>query len=166
MEKRYIVIDMPANGCSGDIYQEVYNTPEEANAAADYKWHMLTAQERRHRRIMAGVVTQDMLPDDAIDEDTGAIDWELFGDCDSFPGSFDSQPSFPLPHAIAAVEKLCSANFADMTADVFDHDAWWEPMEAAWIVPVNLENDDYNPRCGEYRFRVSKDGASYDLYRS
>lgn len=91
MEKRYVVVDMPTGGLSGDMFQEVYQTPEEANVAADYKWHMLTPQERRRRRIMAGVVTEDMLPDDAIDEDTGAIDWELFGDFDSFPGSFDSE---------------------------------------------------------------------------
>lgn len=164
MEKRYVVIDMPANGC-GDVFQEIYNTPGEANAAAASKWGMLTAQERNRRHIMAGVVTQDMLPDDAIDEDSGKVDWELFSDCDSFPGSFDSQPSFPLPHAIAAVEKLCAADFADMAADVFDHDAWWDPVEAAWIVPVSLEDDDYSPRCGEYRFRVSKNGTAYELYR-
>lgn len=91
MEKRYVVVDMPTGGLSGDIFQEVYLTPEEANAAADYKWHMLTTQERRRRRIMAGVVTQTMLPDEAIDEEIGAIDWELFGDFDSFPGSFDSE---------------------------------------------------------------------------
>lgn len=91
MEKRYVVIDTPANNLSGDMFQYVYQTPEEANTAAEYKWHMLTPQERRRRHIMAGVVTKDMLPDDAIDEDTGAINWELFGDFDSFPGSFDSE---------------------------------------------------------------------------
>lgn len=165
MEKRYVVVDMPANGCDGDVYQEIFNTPEEANAAAAYKWSMLSSQERRYRRIMAGVVTQDMLPAEAIDADTGAIDWELFSDCDSFPGAFDSQPSFPLSHAIAAVEKLCAADFGGMSADVFAHDAWWEPMEAAWIVPVNLEDDGLGPRCGEYRFKASKDSASYELYR-
>ena len=42
MEKRYVVVDMPTGGLSGDIFQEVYLTPEEANSAADYKWHMLT----------------------------------------------------------------------------------------------------------------------------
>lgn len=91
MEKRYVVVDMPIGGLSRDINQEVYLTPEEANVAADYRWHMLTPQERHRRRIMAGVVTEDMLPDDAIDEDTGAIDWDLFGDFDGFPGSFDSE---------------------------------------------------------------------------
>lgn len=91
MEKRYVVVDMPTGGLSGDMFQYVYQTPEEANVAAAYKWHMLTPQERRRRHIMAGVVTQAMLPVDAIDEDTGAIDWELFGDFGSFPGSFDSE---------------------------------------------------------------------------
>lgn len=91
MEKRYVVVDTPTGDLSGDMFQYVYQTPKEANVAADYKWHMLTPQERCRRHIMAGVVTKDMLPDDAIDEDTGAINWELFGDFDSFPGSFDSE---------------------------------------------------------------------------
>lgn len=91
MEKRYVVVDMPTGGLSGDMSQYVYQTPEESNAAADYKWHMLTPQERRLIHIMAGLVTKDMLPDDAIDEDTGGIDWELFGDFGSFPGYFDSE---------------------------------------------------------------------------
>ena len=89
METRYVVVDMPIR--DGDWFQEVYSTAQEANEAAKYAWHMKTPQERRRRHIMAGVVTKDMLPDDAIDEDTGTIDWELFGDFDSFPGSFDSE---------------------------------------------------------------------------
>ena len=62
MDTRYVVIDMPAPGTDGDIYQEVYTTAEEANAAASYKWRQLSAGERLGRRIMAGVVTRDMLP--------------------------------------------------------------------------------------------------------
>lgn len=165
MEKRYVVVDMPAGGLSGDIAQEVYLAPEEANAAAAYKWSLLSSQERRHRRIMAGVVTEDMLPEDAIEEDTGAIDWELFSDCDSFPGAFDSEPCFPLAHAIATVQKMCAADFPDMSTDIFDRDAWYDPDAAAWIIPVNLEDDDLSPRCGEYRFQVTKNAASYELYR-
>lgn len=165
MDNRYVIIDMPAPGTDGDIYQEVYTTAEEANAAASYKWHMLTPQERRRRHIMAGMVTQDMLPDDAIDEETGAIDWELFSDFDGFPGAFDSQPGFPLSRAIATVKKMCTDEFPDMAVDVFDTDAWYDPDAAAWIVPVDLEDDDLGPRCGEYRFQVSKDSAAYELYR-
>ena len=52
-----------------------------------------------------------------------------------------------------------------MTADVFEDEAWYDPDSAAWIVPVNLEDDDLGPRCGEYRFKVSKDAATYELYR-
>lgn len=50
-------------------------------------------------------------------------------------------------------------------ADIFEADAWYDPDAAAWIVPVNLEDDDLSPRCGEYRFQVSKDSAAYELYR-
>lgn len=92
MEKRYVVVDMPTGGLSGDMFQYVYQTPEEANAAADYKWHMLTPQERRRRRIMAGVVTKDMLPDDAVCPETGEPDWTMFSDFNDFPGAFGSDP--------------------------------------------------------------------------
>lgn len=163
MEKRYVVIDMPAPGTDGDIYQEVYTTAEEANAAASYKWHQLSAGERLGRRIMAGVVTRDMLPEEAVDEETGEVDWSLFSDCDTFPGAFDSQPSVPLSYAIVTVRSICIVDFSDMAADVFESDAWYDPDSAAWIVPVNLEDDDLGPRCGEYRFKISKDAATYEL---
>lgn len=52
-----------------------------------------------------------------------------------------------------------------MAADVFDSDSWYDPVSAAWIIPVTLENDDFGPRCGEYRFQVTKNRISYDLYR-
>ena len=165
MDTRYVVIDMPAPGTDGDIYQEVYTTAEEANAAASYKWHQLSAGERLGRRIMAGVVTRDMLPEEATDEETGAVDWSLFGDCDTFPGAFDSQPSVPLSYAIVTVRSICIVDFADMAADVFESDALYDPNSAAWIVPVNLEDDDLSPRCGEYHFKISKDAATYELYR-
>lgn len=86
--QRYIVVDMPVG--DGDRYQEVYATSEEANTAAEYQWHMLTPQERRRRHIIAGVVTKAMLPADAIDEETGVVDWSLFTDFDAFSGAFDS----------------------------------------------------------------------------
>lgn len=166
MEKRYVMIDMPAPGTDGDIYQEVYTTAEEANAAASYKWSKLSADERLGRRIMAGVVSRDMLPDEAIDGETGEVDWSLFSDCDTFPGAFDSQPSISLAAAIGTVERLCrSEPLADMSADIFEDDAWYDPDAAAWIVPVNLEDDDLSPRCGEYRFKISQNAATYELYR-
>lgn len=166
METRYVVIDMPSPGTDGDIYQEVYTTAEEANAAASYKWHQLSAGERLGRRIMAGVVSRDMLPEEATDEETGDVDWSLFGDCDTFPGAFDSKPSISLAAAIGTVERLCKSEpLADMAADIFESDAWYDPDAAAWIVPVNLEDNDLGPRCGEYRFQVSKDSAAYELYR-
>lgn len=165
METRYVVIDMPAPGTDGDIYQEVYTTAEEANAAASYKWHQLSAGERLGRRIMTGVVTRDMLPEEATDEETGEVDWSLFSDCATFPGAFDSQPAISLASAIGTVEQLCkSESLADMSADIFEHDAWYDPDAAAWIVSATLEDDDLGPRCGEYRFQVSKDSATYDLY--
>lgn len=80
--------------------------------------------------------------------------------------AFDSQPTISLTAAIGTVERLCKSEpLADMAADVFEPDAWYDPDSAAWIVPVNLEDDDLSPRCGEYRFKVSKDSTTYELYR-
>lgn len=98
-------------------------------------------------------------------EETGEVDWTLFSDCDTFPGAFDSQPSVPLSYAIVTVRSICIVDFPGMIADVFEADAEWDPDAAAWIVPVNLEDDDLSPRCGEYHFKISKDAATYELYR-
>lgn len=90
MDKKYIVVDEPAGGFGGDVFQEIYDTPEEANAAASYGWEHLTRNEQRKRHVFAGVVTPEDLPEDAIDEDSGEIDWGAATSIDGFPGAFDS----------------------------------------------------------------------------
>ena len=89
MEKRYVVVDEHKFG-EGDRFATVHLTPEEANAEADYQWNHLTKTEQSCRHVYTAVVRRDMLPDYAIDEDTGEVDWSLFGDTDTFPGAFDS----------------------------------------------------------------------------
>lgn len=88
---KYVVVDMPKDGISGDWWQEVYDTAEEANAAAESQWEHLTDREQKRRHIYAGIVTEKMLPKEAVNEDTGVIDWSLFADHDTFPGAFDSE---------------------------------------------------------------------------
>lgn len=87
-QRKYIVVDdaLPY----GDSWTDVYNTAEEANRAARHDWDMLTTQEQRKRHIWAGLITLEDLGDDAIDEDTGAINWRCWVNADTFPGAFDS----------------------------------------------------------------------------
>lgn len=89
VEKKYIVVDEPTRRY-GDEWRYVYDTAEEANFAAWRAWNYLTKQEQRERHIWAGLVTHEYLDDDAIDEDTGKIDWRCFVWADTFPGAFDS----------------------------------------------------------------------------
>ena len=88
-EKKFIVVDED----DGDRWTEVYDTAEEANAAAQAAWQHLTEREQRSRHIWAGVVTRDDLDDDAVDEETGAICWSSWINADVFPGAFDSEGS-------------------------------------------------------------------------
>lgn len=88
-QKRYLCIDEPAHGISGDSYEEIYNSPEEANAAADYAWAHLTQSERKRRHIFAAMVTEECLDEEAFTED--GIMWEMWNSLYDFPGAFDSK---------------------------------------------------------------------------
>lgn len=85
---RYICVSEPGRNLSGDIYTEVYTTPEEANAAADYAWAQLTQSERKRRHIFAAMITEECLDEEAFTKD-GTI-WEMWKDLYGFPGAFDS----------------------------------------------------------------------------
>lgn len=86
--ERYVVIDEP-KGAAGDVWTDVFETPEEANKHAEGSWEVLTKAERKNRHIFAAKVTENDLADYAVNED-GVIDWECFEQCDTFPGAFDS----------------------------------------------------------------------------
>ena len=91
MDYLYIVVDEPAPGKDGDIYQTVCPSAAEANSEASYQWGRLTAAEQRRRHIYAGLVRRENLTESAVDEDTGDIDWTCYIAMDTFPGAFDSQ---------------------------------------------------------------------------
>lgn len=74
----------------GDRWEWVYDTPEGANAAARADWEHLTASEKKRQHIYACIVRREWLDDDAIDEDTGEINWACFYQADTFPGAYDS----------------------------------------------------------------------------
>lgn len=87
--KKFIVIDQPRSGFSGDEWTTVYDTASEATEAADRAWCHLTAREQRVRHIFSAVVYEEMLDDDAVDED-GVIDWECWANAGTYDGAFDS----------------------------------------------------------------------------
>lgn len=89
-KQKYIVVDEPKRGLTGDMYQEIYDTPEEANTVASYNWDHLTRGEQKFRHIFAGIVTLADLPEDAVDEDTGDIHWDMATSIGSFFEAFDS----------------------------------------------------------------------------
>lgn len=86
-DQRYIVV---CDVDGGDSWTDVYNTAEEANEAAVHNWRSLSSHDQRRQHIWAGIVTREDLGDDAIDEDTGEIDWRVWVSADTFPGAFDS----------------------------------------------------------------------------
>lgn len=89
MEKRFIVERSPKNG-SGDVFQDVFCTLEEANQKADYHWHHLTHRERKMWRVVVLVVTEKDLDDYATDQDTGDVDWRCYFQANYPDGGFDS----------------------------------------------------------------------------
>ena len=91
MDHRYIVVDAPAPGKDGDIYQTICPSAAEANSEAAYQWGHLTAAEQRRRHIYAGLVRRDDLGEFAVDADTGDTDWTCYVSMDTFPGAFDSE---------------------------------------------------------------------------
>ncbi len=86
-EKKYIVV---CDVDGGDSWTDVYDTAEEANEAALHDWRVLSSHDQRRQHIWAGIVSREDLGDDAIDEDTGEIDWRCWVNADTFPGAFDS----------------------------------------------------------------------------
>lgn len=82
----YIAERIPA----GDQWEYVFDTPEEANKAAARAWDYLTYREKQRNHVYAVVVKREWLNEDAVDEDTGEVDWCMFDQADTFPGAFDS----------------------------------------------------------------------------
>lgn len=85
---KYIVANHRGRDCSW--WFTVHETPEEANTAARLAWERLTAYDKKGgRRIHAAIVYREDIPEYAIDEDTGVIDWTQ-AEYYIFPGAWDS----------------------------------------------------------------------------
>ena len=87
--KKYIVVDQRKDG-TGDIFDSIFDTIEEANRVAERDWGYLTASEKASRHIFVGMLTEDCLSDWAVDEDSGEVDWLAWNSIYSVKGAFDS----------------------------------------------------------------------------
>ncbi|MFR5739568.1 MAG: hypothetical protein ACLUEC_10350 [Coprococcus sp.] len=87
--RKYLVVD--ERKC-GDVFQDVFDTLEEANAEAEYQWDHLTRTEQKERRVFVGHVedNEKYLNDWAFDEDTGEVDWATYHSLGVEDNYFDS----------------------------------------------------------------------------
>ena len=88
LEYRYIVVDEPV-GNTGDEWQRVFLSLDDANADAARQWERLTSFERKKRHIYVAIVTPPDQYDWAVDGD-GNVDWCAWHQCDLPAGAFDS----------------------------------------------------------------------------
>lgn len=86
---KYLCIAENTKTC--DSWEWIFDTADEANKAADDLWFHLTAREKLVHHVYAVIVRREHLTDDAIDEETGDIDWLMFHSAGTFPGAFDSE---------------------------------------------------------------------------
>lgn len=74
----------------GDRWEDVFDSLEQANREASYHWNHLTRREQQRNHVYVVEVRREWLSEDAIDEDTGAVEWAMFDQADTRPGFFDS----------------------------------------------------------------------------
>lgn len=74
VEKVYSVIDQPIIECTGDTFDDYYDTAEEAIMKAEASWAYKTDGEKKLRNIIAVEITRKDLSDDAFDE-PNQIEW-------------------------------------------------------------------------------------------
>lgn len=86
--RKYLVIDQEEHG---DMWEDIFDTLDEANAAAESDWRYLTRNERKNRRIFVAHIedTEDYLNSSAFDED-GSVDFHDWHSCDTEENYFDS----------------------------------------------------------------------------
>ena len=80
IEKVYAVIDQPIIDGTGDIFDDYYDTAEEAISNAEASWSYKTDSEKKLRNILAVEITRKDLTDDAFDE-PNQIDWGFNQGC-------------------------------------------------------------------------------------
>lgn len=76
----------------GDVFQNIFDTLEEANAEAEYQWDHLTRTEKKDHHIFVGHVedNEKYLCKYAIDEETGEVDWAAYHSLGGEDNYFDS----------------------------------------------------------------------------
>lgn len=148
-EKKYLVIDQQ---CDGDCWEYVFDTPEEANREAANQWFYMTDRARksyltdnwedirkgRKSHLFAAIVLREWLRDDAIDEETGEIDWRQYEQCDLFPGAFDSDGARPL---LSAAERWESEEGEDEYRRCSPDRLYFDLETGRWGITANLNDD-------------------------
>ena len=87
--RKYLVVDERKYG---DVFQDVFDTLQEANAEAEYRWDHLTRIEKKDRHVFVGHVedNEKYLNDWAFDEETGGVDWAVYHSIGVEDNYFDS----------------------------------------------------------------------------
>ncbi len=89
--RKYVVVEFRKNG---DQFQELFDTLEEANYDAEYKWAHLIREEKKNTHVYVGHVedTKEYLPIWAFDDDEeGEIDFLAYHSLDTMENYFDSK---------------------------------------------------------------------------
>lgn len=137
MKKKYLTI---AEITDGDRWEKVFDTPSEANIEAASQWDHLTDREKQQTCVYAVEVRREWLSGDAVDEETGEIDWRMFDQAGSFPGAFDSDDAGALCEAAKRWEAHARAVEAydyigiDLGRVYFDCD------RKSWVCPAEIDD--------------------------
>lgn len=136
-EMKYLVVTEDA---SGDRWEEVYETAEKANCEAAYAWSHLTDREKQKTNVCAVLVRREWLNEDAVDEDTGEVDWRMFDRADSFPGAFDSDDADAMREAAKRWEANARA------VETYDHISldlgriYFDCDRKFWVCPAEIDD--------------------------
>jgi hypothetical protein len=83
MKKYVVVFNFP-----GEEYREHFDTLQEANEWAEWKWGRLTEREKKERSIYVGLLDSEDLDEDLVndfDKDENGIDWGAVTDIRDIP---------------------------------------------------------------------------------
>lgn len=80
----FVVVD----DAGTDVFNEFFDTKEEANYNAKLAWERLTYSEKKKRHIVAGYIRREDLEDFAFEDDS--INWNAYNAYDTDESFFDS----------------------------------------------------------------------------
>ncbi|MGF6375068.1 hypothetical protein M2140_000102 [Clostridiales Family XIII bacterium PM5-7] len=84
--KKYTVIDGRKDG-NGDVFQQFFDTLEEANAEAENQWEHLVVREQKERTVFVAIVDEA----DCEKDEEGNIEWASASSLDWDDDYFNSE---------------------------------------------------------------------------